>query len=97
MIWIGSNGAGVHSYDGQRFKSYLKDRGKLMPDSLHHNVVLSIVKDNQGDIWFSSFSHGGVSQFDGNKFVHHVLKDGFGDGMISSIYKYKKWKFVHRF
>lgn len=85
--WIGSNGAGVYKYDGTKFTSYLKERGKLMPDSLHHNVVLSIVEDNEGDIWFSSFSHGGVSQYSKGNFIHHSLKDGYGDGMVSTVYK----------
>jgi ligand-binding sensor domain-containing protein len=90
VFWIGSNGAGVYRYDGIQFTSFLKERGKLMPDSLHHNVVLSIVEDNIGDIWFSSFSHGGLSQYNGSNFVHHSLKDGFGDGMTSTIYMDKK-------
>lgn len=84
--WIGSNGAGAYHYDGNTFTSYLRERGKLMPDSLHHNVVLSIVEDENNDLWFSSFSHGGVSQFTGNGFTHHALEDGFGDGMVSSLY-----------
>jgi len=86
IFWIGSNGAGVYNYDGIKFTSHLKERGKLMPDSLHHNVVLSIVEDNEGDIWVSSFSHGGISQYSKGNFVHHTLKDGFGDGMTCSIY-----------
>jgi ligand-binding sensor domain-containing protein len=90
VYWIGSNGAGVYRYDGSQFTSYLKERGKLMPDGLHHNVVLSIVEDRIGDIWFSSFSHGGISQYNGSDFIHHSLKDGFGDGMTSSIYMDKQ-------
>lgn len=85
-FWVGSNGAGAYHYDGNQFKNYLKKRGKLMPDSLHHNVILSIVEDDIGDLWFSSFSHGGISQFNGNKFIHHVLKDDYGDGMTSNLY-----------
>ena len=90
IYWIGSNGGGVYKYDRIKFTSYLKERGKLMPDSLHHNVVLSIVEDDEGDIWFSSFSHGGISQYSKGVFVHHSLKDDFGDGMTSTIYLDKK-------
>ena len=86
IFWMGSNGGGAYKYDGIKFTSYLKKRGKLMPDSLHHNVILSIVEDKNSDIWFSSFSHGGISQFTENNFVHHSLKDGFGDGMVSTLY-----------
>lgn len=85
-FWIGSNGAGAYRYDKNKFTSYLKEKGKLMPDSLHHNVILSIVEAHDGDIWFSSFSHGGISQFTEGRFIDHALKDGFGDGMIASLY-----------
>ena len=85
-MWFTTTKEGVFKYDGKEFNSYLKKRGKLMPDSLHHNVVLSIVENGNGDIWFSSFSHGGISQYNKNGFVHHSLKDGFGNGMISSLY-----------
>ena len=92
IFWIGSNGAGAYKYDGIKFTSFLKKRGKLMPDSLHHNVILSIVEDKNSDIWFSSFSHGGVSRFTENTFIHHSLKDGFGDGMVSTLYIDRKEK-----
>jgi ligand-binding sensor domain-containing protein len=86
IFWIGSNGAGAYRYDGKEFTSYLKNRGQLMPDSLHHNAVVSIIEDNDGDIWFSSFSHGGVSKFDGESFTHYDTDDGLGDDMIASSY-----------
>ncbi|MEM1357173.1 MAG: two-component regulator propeller domain-containing protein, partial [Bacteroidota bacterium] len=44
------------------------------------------VEDAKGDIWIGSFSHGGISQYNGDHLVHHDLPDGIGNGMISSIY-----------
>lgn len=85
-FWIGSNCAGLYKYDGNNYESYLQEKGKLMPDSMHHNSISAIVEDNRGDIWIGSFSHGGISQFNGKDFIHHALYDGIGDGMISSIY-----------
>ena len=93
-FWVGTNCAGLYRYDGQKFESYLQERGNLMPDSMHHNAIAAIVEDKHGDIWVGSFSHGGISQYDGEKFIHHALKDGIGDGMISSIYidsKQRMW------
>lgn len=87
IFWIGSNGAGAYRYDGTQYQSYLAAKGNKMPDSLHHNVILSLIEDTQGNIWFGSFSHGGVSKYDGGKLTHYPLKDGYGDGMISSIYE----------
>ena len=86
IFWIGSNGAGVYRYDGKTFTSFLKKQCSLAPDSLHHNVVTSIKEDKAGNIWFSSFSHGGVTQYDGTTFTHYGIKDGLSDDMISTSY-----------
>ena len=93
VFWIGSNGGGAYRYDpsveqtdSKTFTSFLKNKGKLMPDSLHHNVVLSIIEDEAGNIWFTSFSHGGVSKYDGNNFTHYGIEDGLVDDMISTSY-----------
>lgn len=85
-FWIGTNCAGLYRYDKKKFESYLQEEGNLMPDSMHHNFISTIVEDKKGDIWIGSFSHGGIKQFNGKKFIHHSLNDGIGDGMISSIY-----------
>ncbi len=86
IFWIGSNGAGVYRYDGKSFTSFLKNKGKLMPDGLHHNVITSIIEDKIGNIWFSSFSHGGVTKYNGISFTHYGTEDGLGDDMISTSY-----------
>lgn len=85
-FWVGSNCAGLYRYDGHKYESYLQERGNLMPDSMYHNSISAIVEDKIGNIWIGSFSHGGISQYNGKEFIHHVLSDGIGDGMISSIY-----------
>jgi ligand-binding sensor domain-containing protein len=90
IIWIGTNGNGIYKYDGLKFHNHLNKRGKLMPDGLHHNVVLSITEDNVGNVWFSSFSHGGVSQYNKGIFKHYALKDSFGNGMTCTLYKDKQ-------
>lgn len=84
--WIGSNGAGVYHYDGKTFTPYLQDRGALMPDSLPHNVIVTIFEDQAGNLWMGSFSHGGVSKYDGETFTHYGTAEGVGDDMISSGY-----------
>ena len=86
VFWLGTNGGGVYRYDGETFTSFLKNKGKLMPDSLHHNVITSIIEDKAGNIWFSSFSHGGITKYDGTTFTHYGVKDGLGDDMISTSY-----------
>lgn len=86
VFWIGTNGAGAYRYDGEVFTSYLKNRGALMPDTLHHNVILSILEDQLGNIWFTSFSHGGISKYDRETFFHYDKNNGLKDDMIASSY-----------
>lgn len=82
IFWLGTNGAGAYRYDGKTFTSFLANMGRLQTDSLHHNIVLSITEDNAGGIWFTSFTHGGVSRFDGTALTHFTINDGLSDDMI---------------
>ncbi|SFT11075.1 Two component regulator propeller [Zhouia amylolytica] len=82
IFWLGTNGAGAYSYDGKTFKNHLSEIGNKMPDSLYHNIIQSISKDNQGNLWFVSMSHGGISKYDGNAFTHYLPKDGISDDMV---------------
>lgn len=85
-LWIGTNCAGLYEYDGIEFMAHLQEEGNTMPDGMHHNFISSLAQNDKGHLWIGSFSHGGIQQYNGKKFIKHPLKDGIGDGMISSIY-----------
>ena len=86
-FWIGSDAAGAYKYDGNNFESYLKFEGRIQPDdNVYNNCITSIIEDAKGHIWICSFTHGGLNEYDGEKMIHHALKDGYGDGMISTSY-----------
>jgi len=89
-FWIGTNASGAYRYDGKSFTSYLKFEGRVQPDSVYNNVITSIIEDKNGHIWLSSFTHDGLNEFDGTSMIHHPLKDGYGDGMISTSYMDKE-------
>ncbi len=58
---------------------------KLEP--IEDEVKFSVfVKDKTGNIWFSSFSHGGVTKYDGIALTHYAIEDGLSDDMISTSY-----------
>ncbi|MCP3929779.1 MAG: hypothetical protein GY705_11835 [Bacteroidetes bacterium] len=86
IYWLGTNGAGAYRYDGKTFTNHLAKIGETMPDGLYHNIIQSITRDNNEDLWFASMSHGGVSKFDGKNFVHFGIKDGLSDNMTRTIY-----------
>jgi ligand-binding sensor domain-containing protein len=86
-FWIGSDARGAYRYDGESFTSYLKFEGRVQPDdNVYNNCITSILEDSKGHVWISSFTHGGLNEYDGTKMIHHALKDGYGDGMISTSY-----------
>jgi ligand-binding sensor domain-containing protein len=79
-------GAGAYCYDGKSFKSYLTEIGQKQEDSLYHNWIPFIRKDNKGNMWFASMTHGGVSQFDGKEFTQYLIKDGLSEDQVRTIY-----------
>jgi len=84
-FWIGTDASGAYRYNEGEFTSFLKFKGKIQPDdNVYNNCILSIIEDKKGNIWIGSFTHGGLSEINGNTIIHHALKDGYGDGMISS-------------
>ena len=85
-LWIGTTGGGAYKYDGKDFKPYLTEIGKKQEDSLYHNWVSFIEKDNKGNMWFASMTGGGVSQLVGNNFNHYLVKDGLSDNWVRTIY-----------
>mgnify|MGYP002399114186 CR=1 FL=1 len=91
-LWIGTAGGGAYHYDGSRFRSYLSQIGQKQEDSLYHNWIPFIRKDTQGNMWFASMTHGGVSQFDGKEFKQYLIKDGLSDSQVRTIYCDKSGK-----
>jgi ligand-binding sensor domain-containing protein len=87
-FWLGTLASGAYHFDGTTFTSYLKFKGRIHPtDSVYNNVIQSIVEDNDGNIWFTSQTHGGISRYDGEVFTNYSLKDGLPDDMIFSSFK----------
>lgn len=85
-LWIGTAGGGAYKYDRKNFQPYLTEIGRKQEDSLFHNWIPFIRKDNKGHIWFASMTHGGVNQFDGEKFTQFSIKDGLSDSQVRTIF-----------
>lgn len=85
-LWIGTAGSGAYKYDGKNFKPYLTEIGRKQEDSLYHNWIPFIRKDNKGNMWFASMTHGGVNHFNGEKFTQFLPKDGLSDTQVRTIF-----------
>ena len=55
-----------------------------IPDGLSSPIVLAIVEDRKGDLWFGTFG-GGVSHYDGETFTTFNTEDGLVDNAVRSI------------
>ncbi len=86
-FWLGTF-KGTYHFDGERFTSYLKFKGRIHPvDNVYNNVIQSIVEDNAGNSWFTSQTHGGITRYDGKVFNDFTMEDGLPDDMIFSSFK----------
>ena len=77
-IWFGTDGEGVHRYDGKSFESFTTKQG------LAGNVVRSVYGDRRGRIWIGT-NGGGVSCFDGRTFRNFTSKDGLSSDRVYEI------------
>ncbi len=77
-LWFGTDGEGVHRYDGESFTSY------TTKDGLAGNVVRSIAGDRLGRIWIGT-NGGGVSCYDGTTFQNFTQKDGLNNDRVYEI------------
>lgn len=90
LLWIGTAGGGAYSFDGETFTNYLQNEGWLQEDSLHHNWINNIIEDREGNLWFTSMTHGGVSKYDGHSFENYNMENGLKDDMILSAFEDSK-------
>jgi len=77
LLWFGSIGHGVYSYDGNSFRQF------TTTDGLVNNRVSNIYEDSDGNLWFGTEQ--GISVFDGTNFSNITMEDGLLDDDINSI------------
>ncbi|MFA5046460.1 MAG: two-component regulator propeller domain-containing protein, partial [Paludibacter sp.] len=68
-MWIGTNGSGVlkWNYQTQKFQLFRNRKGD--PSSISSDIIISMVEDKAGTMWFGSF-FGGLNQLVGDRFKH---------------------------
>lgn len=87
IFWVGTSGGGAYKYDGKTFQNILAEKGRKYEDSLHHNVIQSIIQDKNGNIWFASMSNGGITKYDGETFQEFKTGSGLSDNMVRYLYQ----------
>jgi serine phosphatase RsbU (regulator of sigma subunit)/ligand-binding sensor domain-containing protein len=76
-VWTGTRGSPgcLCRFDGEAFFA--------IPTP--HPVISRLYEDGQGHLWMGGFSGGGLSRYDGEKFVTYTTADGLPDGRVRSI------------
>jgi streptogramin lyase len=77
-LWFGTDGEGVHRFDGKAFTSY------STKDGLGGMMVRAIHEDRRGRIWIGS-DGGGVSCYDGTAFRTFTSRDGLSNDRVFEI------------
>lgn len=87
VIWFGTNGGGVYSYNPKTnpgaiptLKHYSETNG------LSNNFIQSISQDKSGDLWFST-RFGGASEFDGKNFTRMNTEGGLKSNFVWSVFE----------
>jgi ligand-binding sensor domain-containing protein/nitrogen-specific signal transduction histidine kinase len=78
-IWMGSETNGLFAFEKGKFLSF------TTADGLASNVVLSVMEDRSGNIWFGT--ENGISFFSRGKFVNYTTKHGLLSNAILSMFE----------
>ena len=83
------NGTNLYQHNQQDLKKNKKDLVKSFThftdkEGLSNNVVLSILEDKSGNLWFGT-AGGGVCKYDGKRFTHFTDKEGLSNNVVLSI------------
>ncbi len=83
-LWFGTMTHGVLRHDGKSLTNFLNnDRFNL---GNRYQLILDILQDRKGNLWFSSWNGGGVWRFDGQNFrnflpsaAYYQVKNGLSE------------------
>jgi len=86
-MWFGTDG-GVSRYDGKKFLNFTRSLATSATDGLSHNRVNVIYRDPDGIMWFGTgiYNMGGVSRYDGKKFLTFTTTDGLANNTVTAIH-----------
>lgn len=71
-IWFGTMGNGIYRYNGTTLDNYLNNNDHLFNLGNTYQLILDILQDKSGNLWFSSWNGGGVWRYDGKSFKNFL-------------------------
>ncbi len=71
-LWFGTMSDGVFRFDGKHLENYLNKEHTTFNYGKQTQLILDILQDKKGNIWFSSWNGGGVWMYNGTEFKNFV-------------------------
>ena len=70
-LWIGTNGSGVLKFDKKTQSFRLYRNQKNNPQSISSDIIISMLEDAKGTMWFGTFM-GGLNHMSGERFNRYL-------------------------
>lgn len=86
ILWVGTAN-GLSAIQNDEVKNYFTSEG------LAHNSCWAILEDNNHNMWFGSHG-GGLTFYDGNKFIIFNQKSGLINNQIRRLFAYKNLLYI---
>jgi ligand-binding sensor domain-containing protein len=71
-LWFGTMGNGIYRYNGTTLDNFLNNNDQIFNLGSTNQLILDILQDKNGNIWFSSWNGGGVWRYDGKDFKNFL-------------------------
>jgi ligand-binding sensor domain-containing protein len=71
-IWFGTMSKGIYNYDGKNLRNFLHGDNQTFNLGSHDQLIINILEDSKGNIWFCSWNGGGVWKYDGLGFTNYL-------------------------
>ncbi|WP_379846374.1 ligand-binding sensor domain-containing protein [Larkinella bovis] len=71
-LWFGTMGTGLYRYDGRTLTNFLNNDDHPFNLGAHYQLIMDILQDRNGVLWFCSWNGGGVWQYDGKSFKNFL-------------------------
>lgn len=78
-LWVGSNGGGLFRMVQGKFTGY------SIKDGLSSSIVLALYEDSEGCLWLGTQGDGGLTRWDGRRFVNFTRSMGLPADAIKEI------------
>lgn len=72
VLWFGTMGDGIYRFDGKTLTNFLNNDDHPFNLGVHYQLIMDIIQDRNGNLWFSSWNGGGVWRYDGKTFVNYL-------------------------